>query len=107
MLRAGFEHANTDMKLRALREHSVEAERLIEATRQALGEDAHLLDADERTRIEAAISVLTGLLSGTDADAVKSAVDALSAVTGEFAARRMDQAIRKALTGNRVDNLSV
>jgi molecular chaperone HscA len=107
MLRAGFEHANTDMKLRALREHSVEAERLIEATRQALGDDAHLLDADERTRIEAAISVLTGLLSGTDADAVKSAVDALSAVTGEFAARRMDQAIRKALTGNRVDNLSV
>ena len=35
----------------------------------------------------------------------KAACDALVAATGEFAARRMDKAIRQALTGNRVDNL--
>jgi molecular chaperone HscA len=107
MLKAGFEHANTDMQLRALRENIVEAERLIEATQQALSDDAHLLDETERRRIEAAIAHLTALTADTDASAVKAGTDALSAATGEFAARRMDQAIRQALTGTRVDNLPV
>lgn len=107
MLRAGFEHANTDMQLRALRENIVEAERLIEATQQALSDDAHLLDGTERRRIEAAITHLAALIAGTDANAVKSGTDALSAATGDFAARRMDHAIRQALTGSRVDNLPV
>jgi len=42
---------------------------------------------------------------GTDHLVVKSAIEALSAATGDFAARRMDKAIRQALTGSRVDKL--
>ncbi|MDQ7989412.1 MAG: Fe-S protein assembly chaperone HscA [Candidatus Dactylopiibacterium sp.] len=105
MLKAGFEHAAHDMQARALREQQVEAERLIEATRQALAEDAALLDADELARVEARLTELVALATGTDHLAIKAGIDALSAATGELAARRMDKAIREALTGNRVDSL--
>ena len=105
MLKAGFEHAATDMQARALREQQVEAERLIEATRQALSEDTELLSADELASIDAAIQRLQTLNLGSDHLAIKAGIDALSASTGELAARRMDKAIRQALTGNRIDAL--
>ncbi|MBS1210096.1 MAG: hypothetical protein H6R19_2494, partial [Proteobacteria bacterium] len=38
---------------------------------------------------------------------IKTEIDALAAATADFAARRMDKAIRQALTGNRVDTLSL
>lgn len=107
MLQAGYQNASTDMHLRALREQCVDAERLIEATRQALNEDAHLLNAEELAHVEQNMAALQVLIQSTDTAAIKAGVDALSAATGEFAARRMDQAIRKALTGNRVDNLPI
>lgn len=107
MLKAGFEHASEDMQSRVVREQQVEAERLILATRQALEEDAGLLNATELAHIEEGMVALQTLASGSDHLAIKAGIDALSASTGEFAARRMDKAIREALTGNRVDNLPV
>lgn len=107
MLQAGFDHASEDMQARALREHQVEAERLIEATRQALTEDADLLSADALAGIEACIVRLHGLAQGTDHLAIKAGTDELSAKTADFAALRMDKAIRQALTGNQVDQLSI
>ncbi|MBS1172717.1 MAG: hypothetical protein H6R12_1547, partial [Proteobacteria bacterium] len=38
---------------------------------------------------------------------LKAGIEELNAVTTEFAARRMNQSIRKAFTGQRVDELSV
>ncbi|MFA9440267.1 Fe-S protein assembly chaperone HscA [Uliginosibacterium sp. sgz301328] len=107
MLKAGFEHAGEDMHARALREQQVEAERLIEATHVAMREDADLLDANEKTAIESSIAALQALAAGNDAQAVKAGVEALSQATADFAARRMDKAIRQALAGNRIDNLPV
>jgi molecular chaperone HscA len=107
MLKSGFEHASEDMQARALREQQVEAERLLEATRQALNEDAALLEANELLLVESAMSRLQQLATGTDHLAIKAGIDALSAQTGELAARRMDKAIRQALTGSRVDNLPI
>ncbi|MDO6385495.1 Fe-S protein assembly chaperone HscA [Uliginosibacterium sp. 31-12] len=107
MLKSGFEHASEDMQARALREQQVEAERLLEATRQALNEDAALLEANELLLVESAMSRLQQLATGTDHLAIKTGIDALSAQTGELAARRMDKAIRQALTGSRVDNLPI
>jgi molecular chaperone HscA len=107
MLQSGYEHAGDDMRARALREQLVEGERLIDATQVAMSEDAELLDAGERARIDARIDALREAARGTDHVAVKAAIDALSQATGDFAARRMDKAIRQALAGNRIDNLSV
>ncbi|MEC5396820.1 Fe-S protein assembly chaperone HscA [Uliginosibacterium sp. H1] len=107
MLRAGAEHATADMHARALREQQVEADRLIDATRQALAADAALLSAEERSAVDQAIDALAILRQGDDHLAIKAGIEALSRATADFAARRMDQAIRNALTGSRIDNLPV
>jgi molecular chaperone HscA len=103
MLKAGFEHAGEDLQLRALREQQVEADRVIEATEHALAEDGALLSADERAAVERAIDALRGLRAGSDARAIKAGIDALARATDEFAARRMDNSIRSALAGHKVD----
>ncbi|GAB4058384.1 Fe-S protein assembly chaperone HscA [Uliginosibacterium sediminicola] len=107
MLRAGFDYASDDMKARALREQQVDADRLIDATRQALAEDADLLSLAEAQRIDAGINALLQVRSGSDHLLIKSAIESLSAATADFAARRMDKAIRRALTGSRVDKLEI
>ncbi|GAB2880446.1 Fe-S protein assembly chaperone HscA [Uliginosibacterium flavum] len=105
MLKSGFEHAANDMQARSLREQQVEAGRLIDATEQAIKEDADLLSATEQASVLAEIERVRLLLQGLDHLAIKAGIDALSAKTGDFAARRMDKAIRLALTGSRIDKL--
>ncbi len=102
MLRDSFEHANEDLHARALAEHRVEGERLIEATRSALQADGGLLSADEKTAIEAKMQSLQTLLQTTDHRAIKQAADALNRATEEFAARRMDAGIKRALAGRKI-----
>ena len=107
MLKSGVEHAGDDMALRALREQQVEAERVIEAAEQALAKDGHLLDGDERAAVDAAIARLRVLREGEDHRAIKTGIDAFARATDEFAARRMDNSIRSALTGHKVDELEL
>ncbi|NMG35184.1 Fe-S protein assembly chaperone HscA [Azoarcus sp. TTM-91] len=107
MLRAGVEHAGDDMQARALREQQVEAGRVVEATEQALAKDGQLLNEQERAEIEAAIARLRALAQGQDHRAIKAGIDALARATDEFAARRMDNSIRAALAGQKVDEIEV
>jgi molecular chaperone HscA len=107
MLKSGVEHAGDDMALRALREQQVEAERVIEATEQALTKDGRLLDTAERAAVDAAIARLRALREGDDHRAIKAGIDAFARATDEFAARRMDNSIRSALAGHKVDELEL
>jgi len=105
MLRDSFEHAREDMHARALAEQRVDGQRLIEATRSALGVDANLLSPGERAQIDKAIASLEKLLPGTDHRAIKQAVEALNHATEDFAARRMDEGIKRALAGRKIGSL--
>jgi molecular chaperone HscA len=105
MLRDSFEHAREDMHVRALAEQRVEGQRLIEATRSALAVDSGLLSSEEKSSIETAIASLEKLLPGTDHRAIKQAVEALNRATDEFAARRMDEGIKRALAGRKIGSL--
>ncbi|MGN1208825.1 MAG: Fe-S protein assembly chaperone HscA [Duodenibacillus sp.] len=105
MLRDGNAAAEDDMRERELREQRVEGERLIESTRSALAEDADLLDATERARIDEGMRLLAECCAGTDAAAIKKAIEALTQETGDFAARRMDRSICRALEGRTVDDI--
>ncbi|BAL25117.1 Fe-S protein assembly chaperone HscA [Azoarcus sp. KH32C] len=107
MLREGVERASDDMNARALREQQVEADRVIEATEHALEQDGDLLNAEERAAIDAAVSELREKAAGSDPQAIKKGIGALSRATDEFAARRMDKSIRTALTGHKVDEIQV
>jgi molecular chaperone HscA len=105
MLRDSFEHAREDVHARALAEYRVEGRRLLEATRSALNADRSLLSAPELQSIEAAMAELEKRLPGTDHRAIKQATDALNRATDEFAARRMDEGIRRALAGRKIGSL--
>ena len=107
MLKDSFSHAGDDAFRRALREAQVESQRLIEATQSALHEDADLLSTLERAHVDAAITRLQAVMMGDDRRAIDDAMQALSAATNEFAARRMNQSVQRALAGRKVDQLSL
>jgi molecular chaperone HscA len=112
MLKEAYERASTDMQLRQLREAQVEARSLIDASEAALTEDGKaMLSPPERAQITKLIYALADLIETSDdaADdslpALKQATAALNAATRDFAARRMDASVQRALAGQRVDRL--
>ncbi len=108
MLKDSYAHAQDDMAARNLLEAKVDGRRLLEATDSALAENgADLLTAAERAGIDALMHALRAALAGDDLAAVKRATEALNQGTVEFAARRMDLSVKKALTGHRLDELEV
>ena len=106
MLKDSFSHAGDDAFRRALREAQVEAQRLIEATQSALQDAADLLSTLERAHIDSAATRLQAVMTGDDRRAIDQAMQALSAATNEFAARRMNQSVRRALAGRKIDQIS-
>ena len=73
----------------------------------ALAADGDLLDADERAAIDAALADV-GALPRRRPTIARSprAIEALNRATGEFAARRMDRGVARALAGRSIDALS-
>jgi molecular chaperone HscA len=109
MLKDAFTHARDDMYARALNEQVVDAQGLIAATRAALAQDGELLNAEEAAAIEAAIAALEKLMAGPDVEpnhhlAIKRGIEALNAATTEFAQRRMDRNVRRAMAGQKLEN---
>ncbi|GAA0559429.1 Fe-S protein assembly chaperone HscA [Rheinheimera aquimaris] len=105
MLKGSMQHARQDMQQRLLREQQVEAARVLEAVSRALQADAHLLNDTERLAIEQALTDLATVQQGDDTAAIKAAIEHTNHLTDDFAARRMDQSIRSALTGHNVDEV--
>lgn len=106
MLQDSFSSADTDMKLRALREQQVEAERILLATQSALDTDGDLLSEEEQTQVWALMDGVRREAQGEDHLAIKAAIEALAEGTEEFAARRMDRSVRAALAGKRLDEVA-
>jgi len=105
MLKDGFAHAEADMAARSLREAQVEAERMVLATRAALAADSALLTEAERADVEVLITATLAAAQGADAGAVEAAVKTLAEGTEAFAALRMNQGIRQALAGRRIEDV--
>ncbi len=106
MLEDSFGHAADDMQVRALREQQVDAERLLLATRSALSADGDLLSEAETAELLALIDALEALYKSGDTEAIRLATEALGAGSEEFAARRMDRGIQRALAGKRLDEIA-
>ncbi|MBX6392010.1 MAG: Fe-S protein assembly chaperone HscA [Burkholderiales bacterium] len=106
MLKESFEHAREDMHARALREQQVEAARVIEAVESALAQDGDLLNEQETATIRALIEELRAALpEPADHRALKRLIDKVAKGTEEFAARRMDRSIKRALAGKKIEQL--
>jgi molecular chaperone HscA len=105
MLRASYEHARDDMQARALHEAQVDAQRLLEAIRAALAADGALLEPAERAAIDERMLALEAVLLGADHRALRNGAEALNKATEDFAARRMDAGVRRALAGRNIASL--
>jgi len=106
MLEDSSRSADIDMELRALREEQVEAERTALATQSALDADGNLLTDAERSEMELLLIAVREKALGSDRIAIKKASDALSKGTEAFAARRMDQSVRKVLAGKSISEIA-
>ncbi|MDH5338442.1 MAG: Fe-S protein assembly chaperone HscA [Rubrivivax sp.] len=105
MLKDGFANAEIDMAARSLREAHVEAERMLLATRAALAADGRLLQDEPRAAIDALMLALEQANRGDDTAAIETATKALADGTEHFAALRMNQGIRQALAGKRLEEV--
>lgn len=111
MLSASVNNAEHDKHMRALREAQVDARRLLDATENAMAEDGHeLLTKAEWDAIWRKIYELAEIIMMGDANslqALRDATEALNTATSEFAARRMDATIQKALSGKQIESIQV
>lgn len=105
MLKESFATAQQDMAARALVEARVDADRMVAATRSALQADGALLAAPELDAIEALITSLAQAAEGVSAAEIEAATEALGKGTESFAALRMNQGIRQALSGKKLEEV--
>ena len=105
MLKDSMSNAAEDMAARARAEAVVEAESLTDAVNAALELDSDLLEAEELQQIQQDIADLQGRLKDGKAEDIRAAVAKLSHSTDNFAAKRMNRNIQRALTGQSVDNI--
>ena len=105
MLKDSMSNAAEDMAARARAEAVVEAESLTDAVNAALELDRDLLDTEELAQIQQDIADLQGRLKDGKAEDIRAAIAKLSHSTDNFAAKRMNRNIQRALTGQSVDNI--
>ena len=105
MLKDSMANAAEDMAARARAEAAVEAEGLLGAVAAALELDADLLDETELAVIQSSIAALEGSLNSGSAEEIRAAVSDLGNATDNFAAKRMNRNIQRALTGQSVDDI--
>ena len=105
MLQDSFHTAEIDMQARALAESRLEVDRMCLATNTALEKDAHLLAEAELDHIKQLMTLALESKSLDDAIAIENATEALAKGTEAFAALRMNESIRQALSGKTIESL--
>jgi Fe-S protein assembly chaperone HscA len=105
MLAESMEYARDDMQARALAESQIEADQLLELTQHALDEDGDLLSAEERAAIDHELNHLRQCREGSDLKALRNALMQTNRATNEFAGRRMNRSVQKALAGKNIDTV--
>ncbi len=105
MLRTAFEQAERDKQERQQIEQRVEAERLLEAVTSALAEDGDLLLVQEQRQLLQAQMRQLRVAIDNKSPQVPALTEQLSASSQDFAARRMDAGVRRALSGQSIDQL--
>jgi len=104
MLQDSYQNARGDMQARALREQQVDAARMIEDISAALAQDGkQLLSDEEYNCLRVAVNKLSVSSKDTDHRAIARHIEALGKASEEFAARRMNASIKRALAGHSLD----
>ena len=104
MLQTAWTHVAEDYNSRNLREQQVAADRLIEALEKALDTDGdRLLTQEQIATLRQGLQTLTDLRDGKDHNTLAKGVEQLAKTSDRFAALRMNDSIRQALTGRTIE----
>ena len=104
MLQSSYTHAAEDREARKLLEARVEAERIFEALESALRKDGEvLLSQDEQEHLANEARRLAEATKSTDPAFVTKVTEEVAKASEVFAARRMNEGIRAALSGQAVE----
>ena len=104
MLIDALDFGEEDFERRRLEDAKVEAGRIILATEKGLNSDGHLLSAEEAVSVPAALEALRLSVAKAQAPArIQMAIDTLDRVTHDWAGRRMDSAVQKAIAGKSLE----
>ncbi|MDX2349815.1 MAG: Fe-S protein assembly chaperone HscA [Porticoccus sp.] len=106
MLKESYTHAREDMQTRALREQQVDADRMYEDLLVALNQDGRKLLSDKEYHcLKAALDDLKQVRQSTNHREIARHIEMVSKTSEEFAARRMNASIKKALTGHSLNEI--
>ncbi len=106
MLVESIENAEEDVTERFVREWRVEGDRILASLESAFRMDGELLLPEERERIEDRMRGLREAMAGNDYLAVKAWIESVDAASRDFAERRMNKHVAKAMGGHRVDEFA-
>ena len=102
MLQDSFHTAEYDKNARALAEARLEADRMWLATQSALNADESLLTAEQAAEIRRLMAEVLAAKPLDTPSLIEAATQALAKGTEAFAAARMNDGIRKALSGKHI-----
>ena len=105
ILESSYENAESDMEIRSLKEAQVEAKQLVDSINSALESDRELLGVEQLSVLNSAMKHLSALLEAGTSVEIRSATEELNRLSNEFAAKRMDLHIGKALKGKIIDKM--
>lgn len=103
MLLDSMEHAKEDMDIRALTEAKTEAEQLLQTTEKFIHKNFSHLTPTEISTTSLAMQALQLALDMNDKNLIQSKTEALNDISRPYAERVMDEAIGKAMKGNKID----
>ncbi|MBT3530745.1 MAG: Fe-S protein assembly chaperone HscA [Gammaproteobacteria bacterium] len=106
MLQSSQENAQVDMELRSVKEAQLEATQLIDAIANARSSDGEILNTEELLLIEKAVETLELAMKDSSANKIRELTEDLNRISGDFASRRMDLHIGRALKGESIDEVA-
>ena len=106
MILESIEHARDDIADRMITEQRVESKRILLALRGAIEEDRALLTDEEVAQLEQGMKAVSDAAEGDNHRLIKQRIEQLDELSVEFAGRRMDRSINRALAGKTVGEVA-
>ena len=103
MVKESYRHAREDLTEHRLIDLRNEATRILVAINKALAAAGHVLGAEARRKLDAAVSDLKIKMGQSDADALYEAMTAANAAAEPLTQAQMDEVLKKTAVGRKLD----